>query len=101
MRLFHHHSTRILRSFTLATLHLDIIESILSTLPILAEPAPRKIGAVFYIELENQTWTQPLEDTAAPPQIFGNPAAPYINSLVSPNNPNSEQVSYTTAYHQV
>jgi hypothetical protein len=101
MRLFHHHSTRFLRGFTLATLGIDIMASIVSTLPVLAEPAPQKIGAIFYIELENQNWTQPPEDAAAPPQIFGNPAAPYLNSLVAPNNPNSEQVSYATAFHQV
>jgi hypothetical protein len=60
-----------------------------------------EIGAVFYIYLENHNWTQPLSDTSAPHQIFGSPAAPYINSLVTPGNPNAREVSYATAYHNV
>jgi len=61
----------------------------------------RQIGAVFYIELENHNWTQPKSDTSAPNQIFGSKAAPYINSLVTPGNPNAKEVSYATAYHNV
>jgi hypothetical protein len=61
----------------------------------------KQIGAVFYIELENHNWTQPAGDTSAPNQIQGSPAAPYINSLVTPGNPNAKQVSYATAYHHV
>lgn len=60
-----------------------------------------KIGAVFYIELENHNFTQPASDTSAPHQIFGSPAAPYINSLITPGNPNASDVSYATAYHNV
>jgi hypothetical protein len=30
---------------------------------------------------------------------LGNPAAPYLNSLVTPGNPNAAQVSYATAYY--
>ena len=30
--------------------------------------------------------------------VFGNPAAPYINSLVTPGNPNAAQVSYASNY---
>jgi len=61
----------------------------------------KQIGAVFYIELENHNWTQPANDTSAPNQIYGCVAAPYINSLVTPGNPNAKQVSYATAYHHV
>jgi phosphatidylinositol-3-phosphatase len=61
----------------------------------------KQIGAVFYIELENHNWTQPVSDTSAPNQILGSPAAPYINSLVTPGNANAKQVSYATAYHHV
>jgi hypothetical protein len=58
-----------------------------------------KIGVVFYIDMENHNWTQPPGET--PNQIFGSPAAPYINSLVTPGNPNAAQVSYCSAYHNV
>jgi hypothetical protein len=62
------------------------------------DPAPKKgIKTVFYIDMENHNWTQPASETS-PQQIFGNPAAPYINSLVTPNNPNAKDVSYCTAY---
>jgi len=55
--------------------------------------------AVFYIELENHNFTQPASDTSAPHQLYGSPAAPYINSLITPGNPNASDVSYATAYH--
>lgn len=58
----------------------------------------KQIGAVFYIELENHNWTQGTDSTA-PNQIYGCAAAPYINSLVTPGNPNAKEVSYATAYH--
>ena len=57
------------------------------------------IRHVFVIAFENHNWTQPKSDDAAPEQIYGNPAAPYINSLVTPGNPNARQVSYASAYH--
>lgn len=66
-----------------------------------AQDSNKKIGAVFYIELENHNWTQPTTDTSAPNQIFGSVAAPYINSLVEPGNPNAKQTSYAIAYHHV
>jgi hypothetical protein len=63
--------------------------------------APKKqIKTVFYIDMENHNWTQPTSQTS-PGQVFGNPAAPYINSLVTPGNPNAKEVSYCTAYHNV
>lgn len=61
----------------------------------------QSIGTVFYIYMENHNFTQPSSDTKAPPQIFGNPAAPYQNSLITPGNPNAAQVSYASAYHNV
>ena len=60
-----------------------------------------KIGAVFYIYLENHNFTQPASDTTAPHQLFGSPAAPYLNSLITSGNPNARDVSYATAYHNV
>ncbi len=63
--------------------------------------AAGKIKHVFVIAFENHNWAQPASDDAAPGQILGNPAAPYINSLVTPGSPNARQVSYASAYHNV
>ena len=58
---------------------------------------PGAIGTVFVIAMENHNFTQPATVTS-PQQILGNPAAPYINSLITPTNPNAAHVSYATAY---
>ena len=55
---------------------------------------------VFVIALENHNWTQPSSVTDINP-IFGNPAAPFINSLVTAGNANAAQVSYASQYHNV
>lgn len=55
------------------------------------------IQTVFVIAMENHNWTQP-DSQASPGQVFGNPAAPYINSLVTPGNPNAVQTSYASNY---
>lgn len=76
----------------------------LSTSSVSAKPAPvwpsqeRHIGTVFVIALENHNFTQP-DPTNSPQQILGNPAAPFINSLLTPGNPNAAQVSYAAAYY--
>jgi len=62
-----------------------------------ANPSLTQIGNIFVIAMENHNFTQPVP-TNSPQQIFGNPAAPYINSLLVPGNPNAAQVSYATAY---
>jgi hypothetical protein len=62
------------------------------------------IGDVFYIELENHNFAQPNGNVGTLPtiqQIEGNSAAPYINSLITPGNPNAAMVSYATNYHNV
>jgi hypothetical protein len=56
------------------------------------------VGKVFVIALENHNLTQP-NPTASPQQILGNPAAPFINSLITPGHPNAAQVSYARAYY--
>lgn len=56
-----------------------------------------KVGDVFVIALENHNFTQP-NPTNGTQQILNNPAAPFINSLITPGNPNAAQVSYATAY---
>lgn len=59
----------------------------------------QRIGTVWYILLENRNFT--ANETSGGTQIYGSPAAPYINSLITPGNPNAAQVSYCTAYHNV
>lgn len=58
------------------------------------------IGAVFYIPIENHNWTQPASLTSPHP-IYRNPAAPFINSLVTPGNANAANVSYASKYLNV
>jgi hypothetical protein len=60
----------------------------------------QQIKTVFIIALENHDWVQ-KNPTGSPQQVFTNPAAPYINSLVTPGNSNAVQVSYATAYYNV
>lgn len=59
-----------------------------------------KVKTVFVIAMENHNWTQPSSYTSLQ-QIYGNSAAPYINSLVTPGNANAAQVSYASNYHNV
>jgi phosphatidylinositol-3-phosphatase len=60
----------------------------------------QQIGDVFYIALENHNFTQPSSVTGIN-QIFGNSAAPFINSLVTPGNPNAAMTSYASNYQNV
>src|SRR5215470_4116478 len=54
---------------------------------------------VFVIAMENHNWTQPGgPGTGNPQQIFMNPAAPYINSLVNGTSGISGDVAYATNY---
>ncbi|MDR3455810.1 MAG: alkaline phosphatase family protein [Verrucomicrobiae bacterium] len=55
------------------------------------------VGDIFVIAMENHNFTQPAAQTSPQP-ILGNPAAPYINSLLTPGNPNAAQVSYALNY---
>src|SRR5579859_1862081 len=71
----------------------------------------QQIKTVFVIALENHNWTQPANQfTGGIQQIFQNPNAPFINSLVNGtayaviNDATvniSEQVAYATAYTNV
>jgi phosphatidylinositol-3-phosphatase len=61
----------------------------------------QQIGDVFYIAEENHNWTQPSGVSGLPNQIFGNSAAPFINSLVTPGNPNAAMTSYASNYQNV
>jgi hypothetical protein len=70
-----------------------------------------EIKTVFAIAMENHNWTQPANQfTGGIQQIYQNPNAPFINSLVNGTavalvNGHlvnlSQQVSYATAYHAV
>jgi autotransporter-associated beta strand protein len=73
--------------------------------------AASQIGDVFVISMENHNWTQPngnVSNNGNVEQIAGNPAAPFINSLVNgtatavingvPTNL-SAQTSYTSTYY--
>ena len=52
----------------------------------------QSVKHMFVIATENHNWTQPSSYTALN-QVYGNPAAPFINSLVTPGNANAAQSS--------
>jgi hypothetical protein len=58
------------------------------------------IGNVFVIDMENHNLTQPGSVTS-PQQLLNNPAAPYLNSLMTPGDPNAAQTSYASNYYNV
>ena len=57
-----------------------------------------RVKTVFVIAMENHNWVQPGGLTASPQQIFTNPAAPFINSLVNGTSGISGQVAYANMY---
>ncbi len=69
----------------------------LEELEVRAVPSGTTIGDVFYIDMENHNLTQPSSVTS-PQQLLGNPAAPSLNSLITPGNPNAAQTSYASNY---
>ena len=55
----------------------------------------QQVKKVFVIAMENHNWTQPANQfTGGIQQIFQNPAAPYINSLVDGTSDISKEVAY-------
>jgi hypothetical protein len=60
----------------------------------------QQLGDVFYIDMENHNLTQPSSVTS-PQQLAGNPAAPFLNSLMTPGNPNAAQTSFASNYLNV
>src|SRR5215471_13869998 len=70
-----------------------------------------EIKTVFVIAMENHNWTQPANQfTGSIQQIYQNPNAPFINSLVNGTafaviNGSwvhiSEEVAYASNYHSV
>lgn len=71
----------------------------------------QEVKKVFVIAMENHNWTQPANQfTGGIQQIYQNPAAPFINSLVNGSATAmvngqmvniSESVAYATNYHNV
>jgi len=55
------------------------------------------VKTVFVIAMENHNWTQP-NTQISPQQIFQNPAAPFINSLVNGTSGISSQVAFANGY---
>src|SRR6478609_11817123 len=76
-----------------------------------AEDGNDGIKTVFVIAMENHNWTQPANQfTGGIQQIFQNPAAPFINSLVNGNATAvisgrqvniSQQTAFATNYRNV
>jgi len=86
-----------MRSKTIAT------RAVLTASVALFAPATGRatpVGDIFYIALENHNFTQPSTVTGIG-QIQGNSAAPFINSLITPGNPNAANVSYASNYTNV
>jgi len=65
---------------------------------ILLATKPATAGEIFVIAMENHNFTQPVP-TNSPQQILGNPAAPFLNSLITPGNANAAHVSYALNYY--
>ncbi len=74
----------------------ELALGLLATTAIAAPAVAGPIKTVFVIALENHNFTQP--PGTSPQQILGNPAAPYVNSLITPGNPNAAMTSYATNY---
>ncbi|MBW8815396.1 MAG: PEPxxWA-CTERM sorting domain-containing protein [Caulobacterales bacterium] len=65
-----------------------------------AEAAAPKVGTVFVISLENHNFTQSFTDPNLQ-QLKDNPAAPYLNSLITAGNPNAALTSFASHYVNV
>src|SRR5215467_2332421 len=84
------------------------ILSAIAALGTLSANAQQQVRTVFVIAMENHNWTQPANQfTGSPQQVYLNPNAPFINSLV--NGTASvvigcttvnicQQVAYATSY---
>jgi len=85
--------TNMMRRFLLTTA---------ATVALAAGAQAQQLGDVFYIDMENHNLTQPANTPAGTPQqLLNNPAAPYLNSLMTPGNPNAAQTSFASNYLNV
>jgi len=88
-----------------------LASSVLLTMSGSSAASAQQVKTVIVIAMENHNWAQPADQyTGRIQQIYGNPNAPFINSLVNGTahatvNRSivniSEQVAYATAYHNV
>ena len=58
----------------------------------------QQLGDVFVISRWRTTTSRSRASTS-PQQLLNNPAAPYLNSLMTPGNPNAAQTSYASNYY--
>ncbi len=89
-RLLRQPSGKLLRKLTAACL-------CASGLMLVSARAQQRVNTVWYILMENRNFT--ANESAGGAQIYGSAAAPYINSLITPGNPNAAQTSWCTSYH--
>jgi hypothetical protein len=80
--------TRILIA-SAASLSIGVLAAGISSSAAIADP----VSTVFVIAMENHDFTQPASYTSIQ-QIYGNSAAPYLNSLVTPGSANAQYTSY-------
>ena len=78
-------------------IHELALGGLLATTALGASAVAAPLQTVFVIAMENHNFTQPPSDTS-PAQILGNPAAPYVNSLITPGNTNAAMTSFATNY---
>ena len=85
---------------TLSPLKKSLLACACASGAMLAAAQAQQVKTVFYILLENRNFTAGTDLTGGS-VIVGNSAAPYLNSLITPNSSTSAPVSYCTAYHHV
>jgi phosphatidylinositol-3-phosphatase len=83
------------RKFFMAVI---LFSSVFGIMAARATSVLQQVKTVIMIGFENHNFKQPTP-TASPQQIFTNPAAPYINSLITAGNPNATHVSFATRYY--
>jgi len=74
-----------------------LVAGLLGSTALIAPAGAAPIGDVFVISMENHNLTQP-NPASNPQQILNNSAAPYINSLMTPGNPNAAMTSFAKNY---
>jgi hypothetical protein len=84
--------------FTRLALTVALFTNIFGASPAPAGTVLQQVKTVFVIALENHNFTQPSSYTTVQ-QISNNPAAPYLNSLITPGSSNAAQVSFATKYY--
>jgi hypothetical protein len=94
----HHKKSIKLSSLKKIAMAAALLVGVFGIMPAQATPILQQVKTVFVIAMENHNFKQP-SPLSSPQQIFTNPAAPYINSLITPGHSNAVQVSYATKYY--